>query len=725
MKFISYLLLIPTLSFAVDNCPVDKLVPFTLGNEVTDSLTHVESNTGETTKQKVSLSGNVKITKGQEKFNGEKVDYYRQTGFIKTDNLLTYGNPNFALSSKKSDFNLISKQGNFSDVEYYVSDGKIIGSAKKVFADRINNIENLEQATYSTCARDNPSWYLKSKRLYLNHTEEEGESWGNVFYIKDIPVLYFPYLSFPLSDKRKTGFLFPQVNHSKSRGIDMTIPYYINIAPNQDLTLYPRLMSKRGFMLGAEYRYLLPELKGDFSGNYLFNDFENSTNRWAFYTNHTYTPTSDLSISLLYQQVSDTDYIKDFTKTLDLSGDSFLERHLKINYNLSDDYKISAQIKGYQVADSRYTNKNKPYSILPRIAGKGEWFLGDYFSFLSHTELTNFQKEAAVSGIRLDQNIELSYFYENSYYFLNPKLGYRFTYYNLKRQNEGKDDIISRSIPNFSIDTGLYFSRQMNWFGSESTQTLEPRLFYLYTPYEDQSDIPDFDTSRVDSSYDWMFLRNRFNGKDRIGDANQLTTAISTTITDNKTGKEQAKFSIGQIQYFQDRKVSLLDSINKKSRSNIITEGRININYEYKVRRFVHYELHRNRTEKSMLGIQYSPFDQTTIGLSYLYDENYYEQLDLTGTWKINDYWKTFWRFNYSLRYDEPIDMMTGVEYSDCCWSTRLLVRNQRDGFFKGDNSEIESETSVFLEFEFKGLGKIGNDTTTALEKIIPGYDGL
>ncbi len=723
MKFFSLLVLIPIISFA-DNCPVDRLVPFTLGNDAVDSLVHIEADSGDATKKIINLYGNVIVSKDQEKVRSSKVSYNRQNSSLQSDGNLTYGNPDFALTSKKSNFNIDKKRGKFEMVDYYISDGEFIGSAEKLSVDRIKNIEDLEQATFSTCARENPSWHLKSKKLHLDHESEVGQSWGNTFYIKDTPVLYLPYLSFPLTDKRKTGFLFPSGNLSEGRGVDITTPYYINIAPNQDLTLYPRFMTKRGFMLGSEYRYLLPTLNGTISSNYITNDHKaGESNRWSLHTQHTYKPVDGLSFDLLYQRVSDPDYIRDFTSTLDLSSASFLESHLNMNLKVSDNYKVFAQIQDFQVANSNYSEKSKPYSRLPRVSGIGEWFLNDNFSFSSKTELTNFQKEDVVSGIRLDQDLVFSYYAENSFAYINPKAGYRFTYYDLENQAKGKRDVISRSIPNFSIDTGLYFDKQINWFGNESTQTLEPRLFYLYTPYVDQSDIPDFDTSRVDSSYDWLFLRNRFNGKDRVGDANQLTTALSTVITSNETGKELAKFSIGQIQYFTDRKVSLLDSVAKKSRSNLIAEGSLNISDKYKIRGLIHQDIDINKTEKSMLGLQYSPSEGTVLGLTYLYDKNYYEQVDFAGVWKINDYWRTFWRLNYSLRYDEPIDIMAGIEYSDCCWSVRLLARDHRTGFFKENKDEIASETAVYLEFNLKGLGKIGNDTTSLLDQIIPGYD--
>ncbi len=470
-------------------------------------------------------------------------------------------------------------------------------------------------------------------------------------------------------------------------------------------------------MLGGEYRYVIPHLQGRVSGAYVKDkqyekDKQTDDARWALRMNHTFTPTDKLSVSAVYQKVSDNNYIEDLTDNVSLSDKKFLPSYTKVNYRLSPNYTANAEVKTYQVVDDAYTDTDKPYEILPRITGKGSWVLGNNWTISSDTEWVNFSKKNKVSAYRLDEELKLGYNFANSYSFIKPTAGYRFSSYHLRNQGKSKPDNIQRSIPTFSVDSGLYFDRQTTWLGRSATQSLEPRLFYLYTPYEQQSDIPNFDSAAVSSSYSAMFLDNRFNGKDRIGDANQLTTAISTSFTDNDTGKELARFSAGQIQYFQDRKVSLNNSIADASRSNIIAEARGNITDDIKVRGLLHYDTDESVTKKSIIGVTYQPNTDTSISLSRLYEKDNYQQFDVSGSLRLNDAWRVFGRWHYSVEENVALEKMAGIEYADCCWATRLVAKQKR----KNATSEEEPENSIYLEFSLKGLGGFGWSQTLGKE---------
>ncbi len=720
MKHFSILLLVPFATQAALQCSNDKLAPFTLGTEITDNLIHVDADKAKMTPEWVNLEGNVVAKRGQEVFYTDEVDYQRQTQQILSESDLTYGRPGFAISSQSTDYSLLDDEGVFKEVEYYIAKQNANGQADTLKVNRKTQIEDLTGATYTTCDRTNPAWFLKAEDLHLNHKLDVGVATNVTFRVADIPVMYLPYFSFPLSDKRKTGFLIPKLSSSSSRGIELTTPFYINIAPNHDATLYPRLMSKRGLMLGGEYRYLLSNLSGDVEGAYL-KDTKADDIRWAFKTEHTYIPINNLTVSALYQKVSDKSYIEDLTDNVDLSDDKFLPSYLKANYRLSPNYTIDAEAKIYQVVDKDYNEANKPYEILPRVSGKGKWSLGNNFFLSSDTEVINFDKDDKVSGVRFDEKLKLSYNFENSYSFIKPSAIYRFSSYHLRDQGKNKPDEIKRSIPTFTVDSGLYFDRQGTWLGKDVTQSLEPRLFYLYTPHTKQSDIPKFDTAAVGSSYSAMFLDNRFTGKDRIGDANQLTTAVSTSFTDNDTGKELAKFSVGQIQYFQDREVSLNGKVADSSRSNVIAEARASITDDVKVRGLLHYDTDERETEKSIIGLTYNPDIDKSINLSHLYDKEDYEQLDLSGVWRLNDAWRVFGRWHYSVEYEKTLDALAGVEYSECCWSARLVGRQTR----KSATSKEKPENSIYFEFVLNGLGKLGNSAGSVLEDVIPNYRPL
>lgn len=707
--------------FAAMQCPVDELAQYTWNEAISGDEVTVDADAADASEKVVTFTGDVIAKRGQEVFYGDEVAYNRENGDLHAPKNMTYGSPQFAIRADKADYSLETERGTFEKLDYYLTKNHVVGAAEKIDVDRKANTEDLKEATYSTCPRLSQSWSIKAKELHLNHTDGIGEAWHTTFRIADVPVFYFPYFSFPLDDRRKTGFLTPSLTLSESRGLDITTPYYINIAPNQDATLYPRIMSKRGFMLGAEYRYMVKDLNGSVAGTYLPDDNKAGKKRWSFRTKHTYQPSSNFKIYANYQRISDKAYIEDFEDTLDLSTATYLKSNLTAVYKLSPNYILTGEFKSYQVADSDKDESDKPYSVLPSLSGKGRWKFDNGLILKSNTELANFDKDDEVSGWRFDQEVSASYLIERTYGFIEPTAIYRFTGYQLHDQDDGVDKTQTRSVPTFALDSGLYFDRQMTWFGHSATQTLEPRLFYLYTPYEDQSDIPDFDTSKISLSYDSMFLTNRFNGKDRIGDANQLTTAVSTSISDNETGKELAKLSVGQIQYFADRKVSLTDSVADTSRSNIVAEGKLRLSDELKFRGLAFYDIDDSHTEKSLLEITYAPDKDKAFSFSHLYDEDEYKQVDFAGVWRINDNWRTFWRWNYSIEYDKTVDVFAGVEYADCCWGVRALARQHRDSV--EDNDDLE--TSFYLEFVLNGLGNVGSTTTKMLENNIPNYSPI
>ncbi len=720
MKHFFLFLLFPFASLAASQCSSDKLASYTLGTEIIDNLVHVDADKAKMTPEWGHLQGNVVAKRGQEVFYTDKLDYQRQKQQILSESELTYGRPGLAVRSQSTDYSLLNNEGVFKEVEYYIGNQNANGQADRLQVNRDKQIEDLTEATYTTCSRTNPAWFLKAGDLHLDHKLDIGIAKNVTFRVADIPVMYLPYFSFPLSDSRKTGFLTPKVGSSSSRGFELTTPFYINIAPNHDATLYPQLMSERGVMLGGEYRYLLTHLNGYAKGAYL-KDRKAKDTRWAFKTEHTYTPTNNLTISTLYQKVSDKSYVKDLVDNVDLSDDKFLPSYLKASYRLSPNYNINAEAKTYQVVDKDYTEKNKPYEVLPRVRGKGRWTLGNNFFLSSDTEFVNFDKKNQVAGVRFDEKLQLSYNFKNSYSFIKPSASYRFSSYHLRDQGKNKPSKIQRSVPTFTVDTGLYFDRQGSWLGKNVTQSLEPRLFYLYTPYEKQSDIPNFDSAVVSSSYSAMFLDNRFNGKDRIGDANQLTTAISTNFTDNDTGKELASFSVGQIQYFQDRKVAFNGKVADSSRSNVIAEARASVTDDVKVRGLLHYDTDDRETEKSIIGVTYNPEADKSVNFSHLYDKDDYEQLDVSGVWKLNDTWRVFGRWHYSVEYEKTLDALAGVEYAKCCWAARLVGRQKR----KSATSKEEPENSIYFEFVLNGLGKLGNSAGSVLQNVIPNYQPL
>ncbi len=700
-------------------CPVDDLAVYTWNDAVIGEQVVVEANDAEASNDEITFRGEVVAKRGQEVFYGEHISYDRNKGDIRAPASMIYGTPDLAVSAEKGDYSLTNESGTFRALDYYIHKGEVIGEAEQLHVNRKTNQETLHQATYSTCPRARRAWSIKADKVELDHNSGVGEAWHTTFRLGKASVFYFPYFSFPIDDRRKTGVLFPRVNLSEGRGLDVTVPVYLNLAPNQDATLHPRLMQKRGVMLGAQYRYLLPDFSGTVSGTFMPHDRKAKDKRWSFSTSHTYEPNDKFRLQAQYQRVSDKDYISNFENSLDLSNDNFLESHLKATYRHSPNWRVAGEVTHYQVADSRYKKASRPYRLLPRLTVQGNHELENGINLSSESEITHFYKEDQLSGWRFNQQLTGNYRFENSYAYLEPEARLHLTHYRLRNQADGKDNRFSRAVPSFSLDSSVFFDRQMTWFGDRATQTLAPRLYYLYTPNRDQSDFPRFDSSESSiTSYNAMFLPNRFTGKDRIGDANQLTTAISSTISDNDSGKELAKLSVGQVQYFEDRKVSLRNAVQTDTRSNVIADGQIQLGDDVQLRGFAHYDTDESLTEKSMVGLTYAPDVDKSVRISHLYDRDNYKQLDVAGVWRVNDNWRTFWRWHYSLEYDKTMDAMAGVEYADCCWGVRLLGRQQRDSV----TDDSEPENTVYLEFSLKGLGNIGSDTSNVLQSLVPNY---
>lgn len=717
--WLSPLVFLAFYGFALE-CPVDGLAMYTWGNDGGNEYIKVNAERSRLEQHKASLSGDVVIKQQQDVFHGERLNYDRRTGVVSTPDGITFGTPAFAIRARQADYSTADKTGNFSGVDYYLRSDAAVGSAKGLRVDRDKQTEDLTEASYTTCRRQHPEWSFKARKIHLDHRLGTGRAWRTKFYIGDTPVFYLPYFSFPLDDRRKTGFLFPTLRTSTYRGVDLTVPFYLNIAPNQDATIAMRSMTKRGVMLKGQYRYLLTEHQGEIDGAYLQHDRKSNKKRWAFKVHHTYTPSDQFNIVADYERLSDKNYIKDFTDTLDLSSRNFLKSSITASYKFSSNYSVLAQAQNYQLASSAYRDADKPYNILPKITGVGNWQLGDGFSLLANSEVVNFDKDNAVSGVRFDQHVGLLYDYKKTYMFVRPRLDYRFTHYQLRHQAEDTPAVINRSIPTFSLDSGLYFERPASWFGHPVKQKLEPRLFYLRTPYKYQTKIPDFDTADIDVSYHSLFLTNRFTGKDRIGDADQLAMAVSTSYVDDDSGKEIATLAIGQIQYFADRRVSLNNSVTKRSRSDVIVTGKMKLGEHVNIAGMVQKDIDGKSTRKSLLSVNYSPDSDKAFKLSHLYDSGHYKQLDFSGFWRLKPKWRMFWRWNYSLAYKKSVDIFAGLEYADCCWGVRFIARQQR-----GDLSHDEADTSVLLEFALKGLGNIGNDTKALLKNVIPSYQPI
>jgi len=563
--------------------------------------------------------------------------------------------------------------------------------------------------------------------MVLNKNTGVGEAKNVSVSFKGVPFFYLPYLTFPIDDRRKSGVLTPTIGTSDSAGADISVPYYFNIAPHMDATITPRIMSKRGLMLGGEFRYLAENFSAELRGEVLPNDREQKSggneDRGAFSIKARSTPAERWRYDLNINHISDENYLDDFGGSLAAVSTRHQERRGDIRYQ-GDGWNFLGRVQNYQTIDTTIATNSQPYDRLPQLLvtmNKPNQALG--LTYHLNAEYVSFghNSDTKIAGDRINLRPGVSLPLRNSWGFLTPKVTIDHTSYKLDNQTAGLDNSPSRTLPTLSLDGGLIFERETNLFDSALTQTLEPRLFYLYTPEEDQSEIPDFDTAEYDFSFANLFRENRFSGSDKIGDANQLTTAVTTRFLETESGRELAQASIGQIFYFRDRDVQLQSSSSttaNDSSSSVVAAISANLGNNWRANAALQWNPHQddNATEKGSAGIHYKDSANRIVNASYRYTSGTIEQTDVSARWPITHNLTAVGRWNYSLLFNETMEKFAGIEYSNCCWTTRFVARDYKSSV------DDEGNLAFFIQLELKGLTSIGDKVDRFLERGILGY---
>lgn len=717
------------LSFAEENqrnlCGPDPLAetlpPYT-GALQGNSPLQFTADSAESSPSEAVLKGNVEVEWGDQRLKASQLvlDRNKNVGFVNKG--VVFSDPELAIRGKKAEWNFDAKTGWFESVDYYYPSQNAQGSAQQVKTDRPNRTSRFENATYSTCTRGNEFWKLRARRLDVDEKRGRASARHMTFAFKDVPVLYFPYFSYPITDKRETGFLLPRIGYDNINGYDLTVPFYWNIAPEQDMTISPRILTKRGVMLGGEYRYLQPKHQGQARAEFLPDDRVFGSNRSAFYVEHRANPLSKLYTDVLFQEVSDDEYLNDFSNTLDLLNPTYLERHLNASY-FGENWSLLGRFQNYQTLDPAIFDEDEPYSRLPQVLFTGSWRQGyNKPIYELRGEVVNFDRDTGVSANRLDIMPAVSLPLRWPAGYVSPRLSYRLTNYNLRDTTPGENSSPSRDAPMFSLDTGLFFERPLAWPNAKTKGgllTLEPRLFYLYVPFRDQSDIPIFDSAQFDPSYTGFFLENRFTGADRLGDANQLTTALTSRVLDPQ-GRERGRINVGQVQFFEDRRVTLneqtaiaTEEARTSSSSRLIGEARAFLGSGVFLSGSMQWDPVQRSTIRRAVNLDYNPGGGRLLKGAYRFTRDTLEELDFAMVWPIGHRWRTVGRWNYSLLTNRNMDALAGIEYRDCCWALRFLGRQQRI-----NPRDDETKNLFYVELELRGLGGIG---TTSIENLLEG----
>ncbi|WP_229256878.1 LPS-assembly protein LptD [Duganella lactea] len=627
--------------------------------------------------------------------------------------------------------NLDSGQGYMLNPTYKLEANHAQGKAERI--NFINEDEaQVVNGTYSTCQSVTPDWYLRSDTLNLDSGRDVGTASKTLIYFKDVPILGTPALSFSLSGARRSGWLSPTPGFGSKNGPELVVPYYFNIAPNRDLTLYPKLIGNRGLQVGALARYMGETDGGLYRGEtylevmprdraYAEANPDKKSDRWMVRSNHTQDITPDWAYSWNVRAASDDNYPNDFSKTVANSTERQLLRELRTDYH-GDIWTLTARVQKYQVLQDpdSTTPVPRPYDRLPAVNfHAAQYDVAGGFDWAFDSELTRFYHPTLINGTRLVAIPQVSYPIIGPSYFITPKVMVNAATYSLDAYNTQSSENMSRAIPTFSLDSGLVFERDVTWRGKQMTQTLEPRLFYVYTPYRDQSRFPTFDTDAASFNFSQIFSENRFVGSDRIGDANQLTAALTSRFLD-ANGAEMLRLAFGQRFYFRDQQVQLDSSTPVvDSRSDILLAATGRISDTWTFDSAVQY----NQADKSVVSQSYSaqwvPGAKKVLNLSYRYLRDSFKNVELSSQWPIFDRWYGVGRINYSMLTKKILESLVGLEYNADCWVFRT-------GAQRFVTTSTKQSTQIFFQLELNGLSHLGvGSPLEAMKSTIPGYQRL
>uniref|UniRef100_UPI003564D28D LPS-assembly protein LptD n=1 Tax=Immundisolibacter sp. TaxID=1934948 RepID=UPI003564D28D len=612
-------------------------------------------------------------------------------------------------------------QGTIENASYALREKRARGRATRIIR-RDASRHTLEGAFYTTCPPGKRDWALRATKVDLDFDDGQGSARNVVLDFKGVPILYSPYFSFPLSDERKSGFLAPSAGNSDETGFEFRAPYYLNLAPNYDATITPRYMSKRGLMMGGLGRYLFRGTEGEIGGTLLPSDKEADRDRNYVFLKQNGRFTPRWTHYLSYNRVSDDQYFEDFGNNLTDVSTTHLQRLATTSYN-GDNWRVRGQVETYQTLSG-----SRPYRRLPQLMFNTSGFLFGDLNYAIDSEFTEYDHPDLVDGTRIDLYPSLSLPWETAAFRVEPRLGFRYTQYSLNDQLPGRDDNPSRSVPIFSVDSGMFFERDLDLWGVDAVQTLEPRLFYLYIPNRDQDDIPLFDTSDTDFTFQSLFRTNRFSGPDRQGDANQVTAAVTSRILSASSGVEMLRTSLGQIRYLRDRQVGLRPgSAIEASESAIVGELWARLTRSLTARGDLEWDPDSGSTQRSVFGLYYRPDNGVLLNASYRMRRELpklsapgltesLEQIDISGLIPLGRNWQLVGRSYYSLPESKIIESFIGLGYESCCWGARVVTRRYVRSL-SGDTT-----SAILFELELKGLTNIGNKVENLLTEGVFGY---
>ena len=659
------------------------------------------------------LSGNVVMRQGDRVIKADRLEYEAATGRAKLGGAVEFSSPELTVRGSSGEYSP-ALGAQFEGAQFELPSRNARGAARSMKMDA-NGTVTLEGVSFTTCPVTDVAWQLNSRSIVLDTRARNGTGRGTSVEFKGVPLVYLPWMTFPIGPQRKSGFFFPGLGGSTRNGAEIEVPYYWNIRPNVDLMTSPVYYGKRGVDFAGKLRYLTARQHGSLEFNYLPSDDVERIDRTHLHLEHVAELPGEWRFRIDATDVGDSSYFEDFAHGPEGTSVPFTERLAEATYR-DEHWNVRAQVQDFQTIDEDLATADRPYTRAPRVLASGDWNLGlRSIDYGFDAEVVNFQRNLGVTGWRMDMAPRAGFDWSAPGFFVRPTAGYRYTQYSLKDVAPGSEASPTRSMPFASLDAGLVFERQAGSRG-QRRMTLEPRALYLYTPFREQSTLPLFDTGLPDLNLVQLFRANRYVGADRVNDANQIAFGLTSRLFNANSGAQYLSTSFGQIYYFEKPRVVLpTEPVATRDTSDFIAQVSLTAYKDWNLEAGLQWNPEDTRSERSQLRLQYRPAPDRVLNLAYRAQRERLEQAEVSGAWPIGKSWNAYGRAVYSLRDSQLLERFAGFEYQACCWRLRAVARRSIS------NRQGTQETSFYLQLELKGLSSVGN-ADAFLEHTIRGY---
>ena len=671
--------------------------------------------------QMLEATGNAEIRKDDQLIRADHLFFLQESKELFADGSVHIEQKGAEMTGPSLRLNLDSNTGEMVKPSFTLSDANVRGGAE-VMRIRGKKKFSFERATYTSCPAGNDDWLLKMGELELDRNTQVGTAYNARIEFKGVPFLYTPWMDFPLSDQRRSGLLAPVIGNTSTGGREITLPFYWNIASNYDATFSPRIIGKRGTLYDNEFRYMGNSYTGKVDYSELLKDQVALRDRSYTSITHSQNFGSGFAGSLNLNQASDDAYLRDLSLIPAVAIQKNLLNEAALSYSGGGWWSASARTQSYQTLQDPNAPVPLPYQRLPQVNLGAQRVLGGSIATLN-AEYVDFRHPATVSGSRVVLYPSISYPLVNDpAYYLTPKFGVHSTQYSLGANNPGTESKFERTLPIFSLDSGMTLERDFTANEHAYVHTLEPRIFYVKIPYQDQSALPNFDSAPAAFSFMQMFTENRFIGSDRIGDADQVTAALTQRLLDADTGNELLRVAIGERFSQQTPLVVLGAPTSTTNQSDVLLSVGGRMSQALSMDSLWQYNPNESRSEMFAATARYRPEAGKVFNLGYRYTfsadpdpTKTLKQVDFSTQWPLSGRWRMVAQMQYSLQEARNVQALTGLEYYQDCWALRL-------GAQQFVTSLRETQTTVFIQLELNEMIRVGDDILTSWNLNVPGY---